>query len=179
MSGLIRNDQVEVYHLLRPSVRAGGRVISASQLDCTVEVVEEKKKLAETLDAIYQDEELRSKDGSTECLCVVKKFPLHQRFPVFIEGLGMSDAETIKTYVKSKSFLLSPSTKKEESKLLVEPNGNYLLVRDLDGQVKLEARSIDAQHVKIYLEMIAWYKHVLRVLSSPPTKPLEANSAAF
>ena len=83
---------------------------------------------------MYQkDEELRSKDGSTECLCVVKKFPLHQRFPVFIEGLGMSedlmqhqffysivtvhaagDAETIKTYVKSKSFLLSPSTKKEE-----------------------------------------------------------------
>jgi hypothetical protein len=33
----------------------------------------------------------------------------------------------------------------------VEPNGNYLLVRDLDKQIKLEARSIDAQHVKIYL----------------------------
>ena len=108
MSGLIRNDQVEIYHILRPSVRASGRILSANQLDCTVEVVEEKKKLAETLDAIYQvlllgcihtiyftvfhkDEELRSKDGSTECLCVVKKFPLHQRFPVFIEGLGTSE----------------------------------------------------------------------------------------
>ena len=54
MLGLIRNDQVEVYHILRPSVRASGRVVSANQLDCTVEVVEEKKKLAETLDAIYQ-----------------------------------------------------------------------------------------------------------------------------
>ena len=37
------------------------------------------------------------------------------------------------------------------AKLLVEPNGNYLLVRDLEKQIKLEARSIDAQHVKIYL----------------------------
>jgi hypothetical protein len=76
-------------------------------------VVEEKEKLSGTLDAIYQvsnwhspswmcfisflylyqkDEELRSKDGSTECLCVVKKYPLHQRFPVFVEGLGMSEA---------------------------------------------------------------------------------------
>lgn len=54
MSGLIRNDQVEVYHILRPSVRTGGRVVNANQLDCTVEVVEGKKKLAETLDAIYQ-----------------------------------------------------------------------------------------------------------------------------
>ena len=60
MSGLIRNDQVEVYHILRPSVRAGGRVVSANQLDCTVEVVAEKKKLAETLDAIYQVSDWRS-----------------------------------------------------------------------------------------------------------------------
>ena len=37
------------------------------------------------------------------------------------------------------------------TKLLVEPNGNYILVRDLDKEVKLEAKSIDAQHVKIYL----------------------------
>jgi hypothetical protein len=54
MSGLIRNDQVEVYHILRPSVRAGGHVVSANQLDCTVKVVEEKEKLSGTLDAIYQ-----------------------------------------------------------------------------------------------------------------------------
>ena len=60
MSGLIRNDQVEVYHILRPSVRAGGRVVSANQLDCTVEVIDEKKKFAETLDAIYQVSDWRS-----------------------------------------------------------------------------------------------------------------------
>ena len=54
LSGLILNDQVEVHHILRPSVRAGGRVVRAHQLDCTVEVVEEKMKLKETLDAIYQ-----------------------------------------------------------------------------------------------------------------------------
>ena len=53
MSGLIRNDQVEVYHLLRPSVRAGGCIVSANQLDCTMEVVAEKK-LADSLNAIYQ-----------------------------------------------------------------------------------------------------------------------------
>ena len=35
--------------------------------------------------------------------------------------------------------------------LLVEPNGNYLLVKDLEGQVKLEAKARDAQHVKSFL----------------------------
>ena len=44
------------------------------------------------------------------------------------------------------------------AKLLVEPNGNYLLVKDVDvsteGQVKLEVKSRDAQHVKIFLGMM-------------------------
>lgn len=39
------------------------------------------------------------------------------------------------------------------AELLVEPNGNYLLVKDLRRQVKLEAKSRDAQHVKIFLGM--------------------------
>jgi hypothetical protein len=54
MSGLIRNDQVEVYHILCPSVRAGGHVVSANQLNCIIKVVEQKEKLSETLDAVYQ-----------------------------------------------------------------------------------------------------------------------------
>lgn len=56
MSGLIMNDRVEVYHVLRPIVRADGRVVKANQLDCTVEVVEgkDRDKLKETIDAIYQ-----------------------------------------------------------------------------------------------------------------------------
>ena len=37
--------------------------------------------------------------------------------------------------------------------LFVEPNGGYILVRDLQKQVKLEARSRDAQHAKIFLGM--------------------------
>ena len=55
MSGLILNDQVEAYHVLRPNVRASGRVVRAHQLDCIIEVVEgkEKEKLQETLDTIY------------------------------------------------------------------------------------------------------------------------------
>ena len=55
MSGLILNDPVEVYHILRPSVRASGRVARAHQLDCTIEVMKgkEKDKLQETLDTIY------------------------------------------------------------------------------------------------------------------------------
>ena len=55
MSGLILNDRVEVHHILRPSVRASGRVARAHQLNCTVEVSEgtERKKLQETLDTIY------------------------------------------------------------------------------------------------------------------------------
>ena len=55
MSGLILNDQVEVYHILRPSVRASGRVLRSHQLDCTIEVAEgkEKEKLLEMLDTIY------------------------------------------------------------------------------------------------------------------------------
>ena len=50
------NDRVEVFHVLRPSVRADGRVMKANQLDCTVEVVEgkDRDKLKETIDAIYQ-----------------------------------------------------------------------------------------------------------------------------
>ena len=56
MSGLILNDHVEVYHILRPSVKARGRVVRAHQLDCTVEVMEggEKRKLLEVIDAVYQ-----------------------------------------------------------------------------------------------------------------------------
>ena len=56
MSGLIVNDQVEVYHMLRPSLKARGRITRAHQLDCSVEVVEgeERRKLVEVLDAIYQ-----------------------------------------------------------------------------------------------------------------------------
>ena len=56
MSGLILNDQVEVFHILRPSARAGGRVARANQLDCVVEVTEgkERDKLKEAIDAIYQ-----------------------------------------------------------------------------------------------------------------------------
>ena len=55
MSGLILNDQVEVYHILRPSVRASGHVVRAHQLDCIIEVVKgkEKGKLQEMLDTIY------------------------------------------------------------------------------------------------------------------------------
>ena len=56
MAGLIVNDQVEVYHMLCPSVKARGRITRAHQLDCTVEVVEgeEKRKLVDVLDAVYR-----------------------------------------------------------------------------------------------------------------------------
>ena len=37
--------------------------------------------------------------------------------------------------------------------LLVEPNGGCPLVKDLQNQVKLEVRSRDAQHAKIFLGM--------------------------
>ena len=37
--------------------------------------------------------------------------------------------------------------------LLVEPNGGYPLVKDLQNQVKLKVRSRDAQHAKIFLGM--------------------------
>ena len=37
------------------------------------------------------------------------------------------------------------------AELLVEQNGNYLIVKDLKGHVKLEPKARDAQHVKIFL----------------------------
>ena len=42
--------------MLCPSVKAHGRITRAHQLDCTVEVVEgeEKRKLVEVLDVVYQ-----------------------------------------------------------------------------------------------------------------------------
>ena len=57
MAGLILGDQLEIFHVLRPSVRVSGIVTRAHQLDCTAKVLDErhgKAKLNEVLNEIYQ-----------------------------------------------------------------------------------------------------------------------------
>ena len=56
MAGLIQGDQLEIFHVLRPGVRVGGRVSEAYQLHslAVVDEGEGRSKVQEVLDDLYQ-----------------------------------------------------------------------------------------------------------------------------
>ena len=56
MAGIIQGDQLEIFHVLRPGIRMGGRVTEAYQLH-SLAVVDEGEgwsKLHEVLNSLYQ-----------------------------------------------------------------------------------------------------------------------------
>jgi len=116
MAGLIRGDELEIFHILRPEARVSGRVTKAYQLSSIAEVAEkDRERFHQVLGDIYEHVET-SKDGSTEFVFAEKKFPLHMRenyAAVFLEGLKEGDAETIRSYCKDSSLLLSVANKHE------------------------------------------------------------------